>query len=53
MSSPAVCPNCGAELICMGGCSAHPLNWYCPNVDSCGWAAWQGDVTDEEDEDDR
>jgi hypothetical protein len=34
------CPKCQGDLHCLGGHSAHPLNWYCVNEQSCGWEAW-------------
>ena len=32
------CPNCGENLSCLGGESAHPDNWYC---ESCDYKAWE------------
>jgi len=34
------CPQCGKATRCLGGCSAHPLNWYCKDTEGCGWQAW-------------
>ena len=34
------CPKCGAQLLCLGGESAHPDNWYCID-DACGYKAWE------------
>lgn len=36
------CPKCGKEMECLGGCSAHPDNWYCSDEESCGYEAWNG-----------
>ena len=33
------CPKCGSKTECMGGHSAHPLNWYCSDEINCGWTA--------------
>lgn len=35
------CPDCNSELQCLGGASAHPLNWYCSDEKNCGWTAWK------------
>jgi len=35
------CPRCGGDLKCLGGCSAHPDNWYCRDTSGCGWRAWE------------
>jgi hypothetical protein len=37
---PSQCPKCKAGLNCLGGCSAHPSNWYCSDEKHCGWQAW-------------
>lgn len=34
------CPRCGGPISCLGGCSAHPDNWYCDDEKGCGWQAW-------------
>lgn len=39
MQSYNKCPKCSKELECLGGCSAHPRNWYCPDS-KCGYEAW-------------
>lgn len=36
------CPCCGKEMRCLGGCSGHPINWYCSDEDGCGYQAWNG-----------
>lgn len=33
-----ICPECGAELQCLAGSSAHPTNWHCSK--NCGLEAW-------------
>jgi len=39
------CPNCGGPISCLGGCSAHEDNWYCNDVETCGWQAWSSKKT--------
>lgn len=34
MNVNLICGICGTEKDCLGGCSAHPNNWYCPNCDT-------------------
>jgi hypothetical protein len=34
------CPRCSKDLLCLGGCSAHPDNWYCSDEKGCGYQAW-------------
>ena len=34
------CPKCGAPMQCLSGSSAHPNNWYCTDIEGCGYEAW-------------
>ena len=34
------CPECGGDLACLSGRSAHESNWYCRDEEGCGWQAW-------------
>jgi len=40
MSDKLTCPDCGKELKCLAGCSAHRNNWHCPDEENCGYEAW-------------
>jgi len=40
MTTQERCPKCGGEMRVLGGCSAHPDNWYCKDEKKCGYQAW-------------